>query len=371
MKVYLPVLTKYARHGGVTQFISNFITSNTKNNSVHFYDHSGPIDEKFIVNTFGIWRSVKRKLILAYYFLTFSKRVTKFDHVFLNPSLGHNSLKREIKYAKNCISSSIPFSVFFHGWDLDYAKKLETNKNLLNEYIAVLNHAHVIFVLASTFKKQLIAWGVRKDLVLLEKSMVNDDFLPTLISQNSVKNHLKLLYLSRIGKTKGIFEAIDAFSLHQGVYPKSVFTVAGTGPELSSVKEYVVNQGYSNIDFFGFADEKQKKGLMSSHDVFILPSYTEGMPISIFEAMAFGLTIITRPVGGIPDYFKNNEMGFLIESLDPKDYSEKLNFIAEDITFRNKVALTNRNYVESNVISSVVTENILNKLIKGYANANN
>lgn len=64
-------------------------------------------------------------------------------------------------------------------------------------------------------------------------------------------------------------------------------------------------------------------------------------------------------------------MGFLIESLDPKDYSEKLNFIAEDITFRNKVALTNRNYVESNVISSVVTENILNKLIKGYANANN
>lgn len=363
MNIYIPVLTKYARHGGVTQFISNFVFATLNQCETHvLYDHSGEITSNFTVTTFGKVRSIQRKLILLLSMLFFQRKIKAMDHVFLNPSLGKEAMLREMYYAKKCVRSNKGFSIFFHGWSWDFAKHLDANNKLRNEYCELINKASNIFVLGADFKRQLVSWGIDEAIIHLEKTTVNDDFVPLRPISNFDNNSINILFLARITATKGIFEAVDAFSSHLKLFPESRFSIAGDGESLESLKEYVYENKIDNIKFIGFADENMKRKLLKNHDVFLFPTYyPEGMPICIFEAMAYGLTVITRPVGGIPDYFENEKMGFLVNSMEAEDFAITLNSIASDKNLRPKVAGFNHTYVKNNVTSSVVGARILKR----------
>jgi glycosyltransferase involved in cell wall biosynthesis len=363
VKIYIPVLTQYARHGGVTQFLANFSTVIIQYSPNHrLFDHTGEITQSFSVTTFDKFRAFIRKVILIKSLVLFPWKLKKMDHVFLNPSLGHVSMKREMYYAKCCIEKNKNFSVFFHGWNWNFSELLDSNIRLKSKYVKILNSAENVFVLGETFKDKLVEWGVTADKIVLEKTTVPDDFLPNVTKKNFSVKKLNILFLSRISRAKGIFEAVDAFSLHLKDYPNSIFNIAGTGEDLHSLEVYVKNNNIQNINFLGFADEEKKKQLMKDNDVFILPSYSEGMPISIFEAMGYGLTIVTRPVGGIPDYFIDNKMGFMIDSLDPKEFSDALNITANDIALRENISNFNHDYIKGNVTASIVTKRILSKM---------
>ena len=212
------------------------------------------------------------------------------------------------------------------------------------------------------FKSKLIEWGINESNVHLENTMISENFVPKHITKNFDENKLKILFMARITRSKGIFEAVEAFKIHLSTYPQSELSIAGDGEDLIALKAYIKKRKIQNVNFFGFADEIMKRELLEKHDVFILPSYSEGMPISIFEAMAYGLTIITRPVGGIPDYFKNNEMGFLVESLLPEDLSGALDSVIKDGNLRARVSQFNNNFVIENVTSKIVVGRILSKM---------
>lgn len=363
MKIYIPVLTQYARHGGVTQFLANFSTVIIQGSpNHHLFDHTGELTQSFSVTTFDKFRAFIRKMVLIKSIALFPWKLKKMDHVFLNPSLGKNSMQREMYYAKCCADQNKPYSVFFHGWDWQFSEYLDSNDTLKSKYSHLINSADNVFVLGGTFKDKLIEWGVSADKITLEKTTVPDEFLPNDVKGNFSVKKLNILFLSRISREKGIFEAVDAFVHHLKDYPNSIFNIAGTGENLQALKNYVKDNNIKSINFLGFADENKKQQLMMDNDVFILPSYSEGMPISIFEAMAYGLTIITRPVGGIPDYFQNKKMGFMIDSLDPKRFAETLNVVANDLSLRENIAEFNFEFVKNNVTASVVSKRILAKM---------
>ena len=359
MKIYIPFLSQYTRHGGVTQFLSNFIVSNLEADSdVEIFDHMGKVKINSSVSTFGGFRLVKRKFLIMYYMLIFPKKIKKMDHIFLNPSLGKNSMMREMFYAKHCVDNGILFSMFFHGWSWDFADKLDSNEKLRHKYCNLMNAAANVFVLGNDFKNKLIEWGVSCEKIHLEMTTVKDDFIPKNIINNISENQLDILFLGRVVKNKGVYEAVNAFKKHLEHSPNSKFVVAGDGDELAALKKYVKEYNIPNITFVGFANEEIKKDLLLQSNVFLFPSYSEGMPISIFEAMAHGLTIITRPVGGIPDFF-DDKMGFMIDSLEPEDFTDVLNQIIEDKSLRAEVAAYNHAYVKKNVSASVVGQRII------------
>ena len=129
MKILMPVLSRFARHGGVTQFIGNFLSAvRMSKSNVAVYDHECEITNKLIeVNAFSRWAGLKRKCWLLVCVITYPYKLTKFDHVFLNPSLGKSSMAREMFYAKHCVKRNKKFSIFFHGWNWDFAEYLDTN----------------------------------------------------------------------------------------------------------------------------------------------------------------------------------------------------------------------------------------------------
>lgn len=92
--------------------------------------------------------------------------------------------------------------------------------------------------------------------------------------------------------------------------------VGGNG-EISKVTQIISKYGLSDIVLFeGWVSGDKKIELLNKVDAYILPSYHEGLPISILEAMSYSLPIISTNVGGIPEILKNGENGFIISPGD-------------------------------------------------------
>jgi glycosyltransferase involved in cell wall biosynthesis len=71
-------------------------------------------------------------------------------------------------------------------------------------------------------------------------------------------------------------------------------------------------------------------------DLFFFPSYGEGMPIVVLEAMLYGLPVVSRPVGGLPDLIENDRTGYLVDSLDAEAFVEPiLTLIRNKDLYRN------------------------------------
>jgi glycosyltransferase involved in cell wall biosynthesis len=80
----------------------------------------------------------------------------------------------------------------------------------------------------------------------------------------------------------------------------------------------------------------------------VLPSYTEGLPNIVLEAMACGTVVLATPVGAIPDIIKDGETGFLLKSNDPKHIAERILELLNKPELLDKVSINAYNYVRKN-----------------------
>ena len=134
--------------------------------------------------------------------------------------------------------------------------------------------------------------------------------------------------------------------------------IAGDGLELQNAKNYVKKNNVSNVVFTGYVRGGGKRKLFEDSYLYFLPTYEEGMPCSVLEAMAFGLPIVTRPAGGIVDFFENGKHGFIDES---KDFSVFANYIEKlllDKELYKKISLYNYKYAQERFLASKVVEGI-------------
>ena len=155
-------------------------------------------------------------------------------------------------------------------------------------------------------------------------------YLPNAINVESYRNvarkHLsevnyqkpcKVLYLGNLGKTKGSFDLVDAAAwVHsQGVDMR----IDLIGDSLFSGDLEQLQQKISSLDMNDYvrlhapAYGTEKLMFLLDGDIFVHPSYYEGMPISVLEAMACGLPVIASKVGGIPDLIQDGVNGILVE----------------------------------------------------------
>ena len=156
----------------------------------------------------------------------------------------------------------------------------------------------------------------------------NPILLPTYPNSNAYQDKIVLLYLGAVVHTKGIFDLIEFLSLYQKFKAgKIILHIGGQGDinHLESLldkyrmKEHVIIHGWVNT--------REKENLFQQSDIYILPSYAEGLPMSILEAMAHAKPIIATHVGGIPSLVKNQENGWLF---DPNNFNQ-LNQIFDEL----------------------------------------
>jgi glycosyltransferase involved in cell wall biosynthesis len=326
MKILISDVTSLLRQGGVSQFVINFIYgARTSFKDLDLYDLLGPIPAAYLprVSVKTRFREFIRRVYLLWGVIFFKRSLSSCDFVIFNPSLNKTAMLRDLYLAELAIKNKTPFSVFIHGWDWSYVVSVDASDVLRERIVNVLQHSVITYVLCNQFRDVLTRWGVNESRVKFEYTTVNDDLLP--VNHCSVSNDpLKILFLSRIIKEKGIFTALNSFKIHQNLFPSSRLYIAGAGPDLVEAMNFAEINLISNVEFVGFIDGDEKRNLLLDCDVLLFPTeYPEGMPICIFEAMAFGQVIVTRPVAGVVDYFRP-EMGCIVNSTDPHDFAMAL-----------------------------------------------
>lgn len=164
----------------------------------------------------------------------------------------------------------------------------------------------------------------------------------------SISPMLKLLFLGKICDDKGLFNLIDYLKTNKFfLYNRIELSIGGVGEDARLLHEV---SSLSNITFHGWADEPTKKNLLSECDIFILPSFFEGLPVSILEAMAHQKPIIASNVGGISSIVKQGYNGWLINPYDLGMLDQIFDQIFSD---RNLLHLYGVNsYIEASKYSS-------------------
>lgn len=175
----------------------------------------------------------------------------------------------------------------------------------------------------------------------------NPTELPIQLPIRPQTSKVNLVFLGRIGQRKGAFDLIQAFAhLPIEQQSNSHLFLAGDG-EIEQAQALAESlQVQDKITFLGWIDSNRRNKILEAGDIFVLPSYNEGLPMAILEAMGWQLPIISTPVGGIPELIVSGENGLLITPGDIKQLSESMECLIEDKALRLKIGTAARKTVE-------------------------
>lgn len=124
------------------------------------------------------------------------------------------------------------------------------------------------------------------------------------------------LFLGRLGQRKGVFDLLKAAQLLAKDFPSFKLILGGDGEE-SECRKIAAEYGIQdNVEFAGWVSGTAKENLLITSTVYILPSYNEGFPMGVLEAMSAKIPVIASKAGGIPDAITSESEGILIEAGD-------------------------------------------------------
>ena len=181
------------------------------------------------------------------------------------------------------------------------------------------------------------------------------------------KNNTKIIYVGRLDKTKGVDILIEAFSkINNSV--NLTLDIVGDGKERNNLENLCKEKCIENgVNFYGKQNNVEK--YLDNADIFVYPSICEeGFGISVVEAMARGLIVITFNKGGLPEIIKDNYNGFIANNTEIEDLAytiskviKKLNIEEKQIIIENAIK-TAEKFSINNTVENIRVE--LNKLYK-------
>ena len=141
-----------------------------------------------------------------------------------------------------------------------------------------------------------------------------DLFHPATLPDRPEQNNIVIVTVARLVEIKGIHYLIDALALMpDNVRSRIRLRLFGTGSQEGRLRHQAQAAGVeAQVEFGGLAPYSQIPDILRSADVFALPSLQEGLPLSLLEAMATGLPVVTTPVGGIPDVIRDGVNGLMV-----------------------------------------------------------
>ena len=159
---------------------------------------------------------------------------------------------------------------------------------------------------------------------------------------------VRILFLGHIGQEKGSFDLINAAAQLERILPTASWQIELRGEELRPGESEEVQQLIDEsvlqeqVHIRPPIFDTEKAACLTCADLFVLPSYHEGMPISLIEAMAAGLPVVATPVGGIPDLVADGENGLLVPPGQPGELAEALAGLIGDPERRTRMGVRGR-----------------------------
>lgn len=160
-------------------------------------------------------------------------------------------------------------------------------------------------------------------------------------SKNLSEETINITFVGRLIFAKGIHELIRAFKAQES--KGCVLHIAGSGNYRAELEKLA--GGDSSIIFHGELSQKEIKDLLKKTDIFINPSYNEGLPTSVLEAGAMKCAVIATDVGGTNEIIKDQVNGFLIQPSDESKLLLRLKTLIEDKKSRANFATSLHSHI--------------------------
>ncbi len=201
------------------------------------------------------------------------------------------------------------------------------------------------------------------DVGLDNVQIISNVIAPPELNLNRDHDKLHILFLGHLVETKGIFDLLDVAAEHASeLRDKIELHVCGAKNE-EKVKDVIAAGKMSDfVKFEGWVKGQKKTDLLNLCDVFILPSYIEGLPLSILESMSYKMAILSTNIGGIPGIVHHGHNGYLFT---PGDKAAMLAYILDYADHRSRVV--QHGEASASAVSAFLPDAVSESLVAMYS----
>ena len=214
----------------------------------------------------------------------------------------------------------------------------------------IFNHASRVLVLSSGWQ----AWvrGMSRNAHV--EIMFNPVALPPIPTPWSARQAGSVLFLGKLGQAKGVYDLLQACAELTQRCPSLHLALGGDG-DRSALQQQADALGVArHVDLLGWVQGEQKTRLLNSCRIYVLPSYFEGLPMSILEAMACGVPVIATAIGGIPEAIQDGVEGYLLAPGDVNGLAERIARLLSDDALAQSMGAAARSKVERQFSTAAV-----------------
>lgn len=232
----------------------------------------------------------------------------------------------------------------------------------------IIKESDMLMPISEDCKNDLISnYNITNKPMLIVGNGVDTSFFRPIKLVERDPNLIKILYVGRINSQKGLKDIVKCVKyLVENGKVKIECTMVGNGPFKSSLIKYIY--GLKLQQYFKFVSYIESKEILREYyraaDVFVLPSYYEGSPTVLLEAMSCGIPGIATNVGGIPELIQHGKNGLIIPSRDPVGMAHAILKLVNDESLRTMMGINAIHYIKEYHDWSV----IVNKLEAIYEN---
>lgn len=259
------------------------------------------------------------------------KSLGPIDIVHIHLSSGMSFYRKLIifRYAR---LRRLKTAVHLHGSTFEkfYEDGTRFQKKLIR---SLFDCSDAILVLSQAWKAFVRSISTNKNIYIIYNGASLSKFSPKIDNAEETV----IAFMGRLGMRKGTYDLLEAFEQLSGEVPEAHLVLGGDG-DVDEVKSIVKKKKMAHrVDVLGWVSGPQKIEIFKRADIYALPSYNEGLPGSILEAMAAGVPIISTPVGGIAEAVIEGKNGFLIEPGDVEALHLRLLTLCRDKKLRERM----------------------------------
>ena len=269
-------------------------------------------------------------------------KTNKPDVVHMHMSY-KGSFTRKFFLHKLCKKNNIPDIIHLHG--SEFKKWFDESDDKKKEQIqTLLKESAGFIVLGDKWNKAVKEIEPKTNTVVVSNTVHIPDYTV------EWKQPFTVLFMGVLIKRKGVADLINAIYLlnKENKLDNVRLVIAGSGAEEAELKAMCTQLGLDNyIEFAGWTAGEKKEKLFRESQMLVLPSYNEGLPIAILEAISCGMPVVATNVGDISSAVIDGENGYLIEPGDVLAIKQAIEKIVWDPEVFNKMVTASRQLAES------------------------
>lgn len=288
-----------AANGGIASVVNQYFTAGL-NNKVNLQ----------YLSTTGSGNALKKIAEFCEAILLYPRLLKQADIVHIHMSKS-GSFIRKSYFAKRAIKKQKKVIIHMHSSQFMefYRKTPVLQKRIEN----VFSKANAVIVLSSYWKEKFSELSETDKIYILENGVQRSGF-----SREDYED-FNLLFLGKVCEEKGLTNLFEAIRNLKSEMPELKLYIAGEG-ETERYQKLSSELGIeAHVEFLGWITGEEKENYLKKCSVFVLPSYSEGLPVSLLEAMSYGCACVATSVGSVPEVLISDKNGIMVA---PKNTEE-------------------------------------------------